>query len=70
MSDLSIKQEVEAELQYEPSINAAAIGVAVKDGIATLTGRVPTEAQRMAAARAAANALISHASVPPNRIKA
>jgi osmotically-inducible protein OsmY len=54
MSDLTIKQEVEAELQWEPSVNAATIGVAVKEGIVTLTGRVPTLAEKYAAARAAA----------------
>jgi osmotically-inducible protein OsmY len=54
MSDLTIKQDVEAELQWEPSVNAAAIGVAVKDGIVTLTGRVPTYVEKLAAARAAA----------------
>jgi osmotically-inducible protein OsmY len=54
MSDLTIKQDVEAELQWEPSVNAAAIGVAVKDGIVTLTGRVPTYLEKMAAERAAA----------------
>ena len=54
MSDLTIKQDVEAELQWEPSVNAAAIGVAVKDGVVTLTGRVPTYLEKMAAARAAA----------------
>jgi osmotically-inducible protein OsmY len=54
MSDLTIKQDVEAELQWEPSVNAAAIGVAVKDGIVTLTGRVPTYMEKMATARAAA----------------
>jgi osmotically-inducible protein OsmY len=54
MDDLSIKDDVEAELQWEPSINAAEIGVAVKEGIVTLTGRVPSLAQKSAAARAAA----------------
>jgi osmotically-inducible protein OsmY len=53
MSDLTIKQDVEAELQWEPSVNAASIGVAVKEGAVTLTGRVATLAQRYAAARAA-----------------
>jgi osmotically-inducible protein OsmY len=53
MSDLTIKQDVEAELQWEPSINAAAIGVAVKEGIVTLTGKVPTLAEKYAAGRAA-----------------
>ena len=38
MGDLTVKQDVEAELRWEPSVNAAAIGVAVKDGIITLTG--------------------------------
>ena len=42
MSDLTIKQDVEAELQWEPSVNAAEIGVAVKDGIVTLAGRIPS----------------------------
>jgi len=54
MDDLTIKEDVEAELQWEPSIDAAAIGVAVKDGVVTLTGRVPSYDQKMAAARAAA----------------
>jgi osmotically-inducible protein OsmY len=54
MSDLSIKQQVEAELQWEPSINAAGVGVAVKEGAVTLTGRVSTLAAKYAAARAAA----------------
>ena len=54
MDDLAIKKDVEAELQYEPSINAAVIGVAVKEGIVTLTGRVTTLSEKYAAARAAA----------------
>jgi osmotically-inducible protein OsmY len=52
--DLAIKKNVEAELQWEPSLNAAGIGVAVKDGIVTLTGRVTSYAEKTAAARAAA----------------
>jgi osmotically-inducible protein OsmY len=53
MDDLTLKKDVEAELQWEPSLNAASIGVAVKDGIVTLTGRVSSYAEKMAAARAA-----------------
>ena len=53
MDDLTIKKNVEEELQYEPILNAAAIGVAVKDGIVTLTGKVSNLAQKYAAARAA-----------------
>jgi len=54
MDDLTIKKDIEAELQWEPRFNAAGIGVAVKDGIVTLTGRVATYAEKMAAARTAA----------------
>ena len=52
MDDLTIKKHVE-ELQYEPILNPTAIGVAVKDGIVTLTGKVSNLAQKYAAARAA-----------------
>jgi osmotically-inducible protein OsmY len=83
-------------------LNAAAIAVAVKDGIVTLTGHVTAYTQKLAAARAAervagvravvnelevglrsrdersdeeiaraeAMALVSHASVPLDRVKA
>jgi len=54
MSDLSVKQEVEAELQWEPSVNAAGIRVAVKEGVVTLSGRISTLAEKYAAARVAA----------------
>ena len=54
MDDLALKQQVEAELEWEPSINAAQIAAAVKDGIVTLRGRVRSYAERLAAARAAA----------------
>ena len=53
MDDLTIKKHVEEELQYEPILNPSAIGVAVKDGIVTLTGKVSNLAQKYAAARAA-----------------
>ena len=34
-SDAQLQQDVLAELKWEPSINAAEIGVEVKDGIVT-----------------------------------
>jgi hypothetical protein len=37
MTDLEIKKDVEAELSFEPSVDAAAIGAAVKDGVVSLT---------------------------------
>lgn len=47
MSDSSLRQDIFDELEYEPSIDAANVGVAVKDGIVTLTGNVASFAQRM-----------------------
>ena len=37
-SDLQLKQHVEDELSWELSVNAAAIGVSVRDAIVTLSG--------------------------------
>jgi osmotically-inducible protein OsmY len=54
MTDLEIRKNVEAELSFEPSVNAAEIGVAVKDGIVTLTGRVDSYWEKIAAEEAAA----------------
>ena len=53
MNDLELKKNVESELNWEPSINAAEIGVAVKDGIVTLTGRVQSYWEKVAAEHAA-----------------
>lgn len=53
MNDLELKKNVETELNYEPSINAAEIGVASKGGVVTLTGNVSSFWQKMAAERAA-----------------
>ena len=40
MTDLELKANVESELKWEPSVNAAEVGVAAKDGIVTLHGFV------------------------------
>jgi osmotically-inducible protein OsmY len=53
MTDMEIKKNVETELTWEPSVNAAQIGVAVKNGIVTLAGSVPSYWERYAAERAA-----------------
>jgi osmotically-inducible protein OsmY len=53
MTDLELKKNVESELDWEPSINAAEIGVAAKDGIVTLTGRVQSYWQKTSTERAA-----------------
>lgn len=44
--------DVLAELEFEPSVNAVHIGVAAKDGVITLTSRVGSFEQKLAAERA------------------
>ncbi|MDA8052512.1 MAG: BON domain-containing protein [Rhodospirillales bacterium] len=50
--DLQLQQRVIDELDFEPSVNAAHIGVAVKDGVVTLSGHVESYAEKYAAERA------------------
>jgi osmotically-inducible protein OsmY len=52
-SDVDLKKDVLAELEFEPSVKVEDIGVSVKDGIVTLTGSVSNYAEKLAAARAA-----------------
>ena len=53
-SDAEIRDDVIDELRWDPQISDAdAIGVAVQDGAVTLTGHVPSYAEKLAAARAA-----------------
>lgn len=52
-TDLEIQKDVMDELKYEPILNASEIGVAVKNGIATLSGTVDTYAKKIAAEKAA-----------------
>ena len=49
MDDSTLRQDIIDELEFEPSINAAHIGVAVECGVVTLTGHVTTYAQKAAA---------------------
>ena len=51
--DKKLKQDVLDELHWEPSVNAAHIGVTTKDGIVTLMGHVDSFGQKAAAERAA-----------------
>lgn len=52
-SDLALKSDVEEELRWEPAVNAAHIGVSVKEGIVTLIGHVPSFAEKHGAEKAA-----------------
>jgi osmotically-inducible protein OsmY len=51
-ADSELKKNVEAELQWDPSINATAIGVAVKNGVVSLTGHIDTYVQKRAIEKA------------------
>jgi len=53
ISDLQLRQDVLDELEFEPSINAAHIGVAANRGVVTLTGFVTNYAEKAAVERAA-----------------
>jgi osmotically-inducible protein OsmY len=52
-SDAEIKTDVLAELEYEPSVKVADIGVLVKDGTVTLNGFATSYAEKWEAVRAA-----------------
>src|SRR5579872_4130527 len=49
--DSDIRRDVEDELRWDPDIDATDIGVAVHNGVATLTGFVRSYAQRSEAER-------------------
>lgn len=53
MTDKEIQQAVLRELEWEPLVKSTEIGVAVKDGIVTLSGFVDSYAKRYNAERAA-----------------
>jgi osmotically-inducible protein OsmY len=48
MEDKVLRQSIIDELDFEPSIDAADIGVAVEDGVVTLTGHVASYAEKLA----------------------
>lgn len=52
-SDSEIKRDVEAELRWSPAVDATDIGVAVQDGVVTLTGFVKSFLQKIEAEEAA-----------------
>ena len=52
-TDSELQQDVSAELEWEPSVQAAHIGVEVKNGVVTLAGRVDSYFEKWNAERAA-----------------
>lgn len=54
-TDSTIRADVEAELKWEPSLDERGIIVAVKDGVVTLGGHVPSYVDKWAGEKAAKN---------------
>lgn len=52
-SDLQIQSDVMEELKWQPYLNASEIGVAVKNGVVTLSGIVDAYSKKLAAEKAA-----------------
>ena len=52
-TDPDIQKDVMAELQWEPALNASEIGVAVHQGVVTLSGHVKFYSEKRAAEKAA-----------------
>lgn len=52
-SDLQIQHDVQRELEYDPRVQAASIGVEVREGIVALAGCVGSYSEKMAAQLAA-----------------
>jgi len=48
-TDIQLKQDIEAELRWDPKVNAAQIGVSVDKGAVSLLGAVDTYAEKWAA---------------------
>ena len=52
MSELQLRQDVLDELEFEPSVDAAHIGVAVEKDVVSLSGHVASYAEKLAAVTA------------------
>ena len=53
INDLKLRDDIQAELEFEPAMTASDIGVVVKDGVVTLSGHVPSYTQKLIAEHAA-----------------
>ena len=49
MTDKQLHDEILAELEFEPEVHPERIGVAVRNGVATLSGQVDSYCQKLAA---------------------
>ena len=51
-TDAQLKKDVESELEWDPAINAAHVGVMVENGVVTLTGHLGTYGEKFLVERA------------------
>lgn len=51
-TDADLKREVMAELDWDPAVKSTGIGVAVRNGVVTLTGHLDTYAEKLAVEKA------------------
>ena len=51
-TDIQIQRDILDELEWEPYLNSSEIGVAVKDGVVTLSGKVNSFSKKMALEKA------------------
>lgn len=51
--DLQVRDNVVRQLDWDPAVDASAIGVSARDGVVTLTGAIDTYAGKLAAERVA-----------------
>jgi len=51
-TEMNLRKNVENELDWNPSVDVTNVGVALKDGIVTLTGHVPSYWEKTSAERA------------------
>src|SRR5271170_3715740 len=51
MSDMSLRQNVLDELEFDPAVDATKIGVAIDKGVVILSGHVGSYAEKIAAER-------------------
>ena len=52
-TNLQLQKDVSDELQFEPTVDPADIGVTAKDGVVTLSGKVKSYAEKWSSVRAA-----------------
>ncbi|WPG40927.1 BON domain-containing protein [Variovorax sp. EBFNA2] len=52
-TDAQLRDDIQSELAWDPSFDAANVGVIVKDGVVTLTGHLASFAEKYAVERAA-----------------